>query len=263
MKQDTREPSARTETPRVALFVTCLVDLFRPTVGFASLSLLQRAGCEVVVPAQQTCCGQPAYNSGDLNSVRPLAKQVIALLEEFDYVVIPSGSCAGMIRRHYPKLLTGRWRQRALAVAEKTYELTVFLHEVAPHNLPPLAAPLTESVVYHDGCAGLRELGVREQPRALLQSVCSTQIGELQQRDVCCGFGGTFCAKMPAISAKMADDKINDAIATQATVLCAGDLGCLLSLAGRAQREGKALQFRHVAELLDGRCSTPAIGEGS
>lgn len=261
MKPSPRSLRSEPDTPRVALFVTCLVDLFRPAVGFSSLALLQRAGCEVVVPAEQTCCGQPAYNNGDLESVRPLAQQVIELLEEYEYIVIPSGSCAGMLRRHYPRLLTGEWRQRALAIADKTYELTMFLHDVAPHNLPRFSSAQTATVAYHDGCAGLRELGVREQPRALLRSVCGTRVKELQQRDVCCGFGGTFCAKMPAISAKMADDKLADAVATEATVLSAGDLGCLLSLAGRAHREGTALQFRHVAELLDEACDTPAIGE--
>lgn len=248
--------------PSVALFVTCLADLLRPSVGEASLQLLRRADAAVSVPPTQTCCGQPAYNSGDYDAVRPLAKQVIAMLEYADYVVLPSGSCAGMICEHYPRLLQGAWRDRALQLAAKTYELTTFLVEVAglqPQGEAPDAGP---TVAYHDSCAGLRELEIREQPRTLLRELCGADIRELQQRDVCCGFGGTFCAKMPEISAKMADDKLNDAVATGARLLTGGDLGCLLSLAGRARRLDMDIEVRHVAELLVGDTAGPAIGEG-
>ena len=247
---------------RVSLFVTCLADLFRPSVAFASIKLLEQAGCEVSVPTQQTCCGQPAYNTGDFESSIPLARQLIEVFEPADYVVAPSGSCAGMICHHYPRLLSGEWRQRALQLAAKTFELTTFLSDVAgiergdnaPVNLP--------SVTYHDSCAGLRELGVKEQPRKLLRELCDTQVSELQQTEVCCGFGGTFCAKMPEISGKMVGDKLTNALATEADILAGGDLGCLLNIAGRAKRQGATLEVRHIAELLAGELQGPGIGDG-
>jgi len=248
----------------VTLFVTCLADLFRPAVAFATIKLLEQAGCNVDVPLQQTCCGQPAYNSGDYSAAIPLAKQMIALLEPADYVVAPSGSCVGMICHHYPQLLTGTWRQRALKVAAKTFELTTFLHEIAqPSKHPDDERPSLPAVAYHDSCAGLRELGIRKQPRALLQDMCGVEVKELAQSEVCCGFGGTFCAKMPKISAKMADDKLHDVATTGARILTGGDLGCLLSIAGRAERLGQNIEVRHVAELLSGNLEEPPIGKGN
>jgi L-lactate dehydrogenase complex protein LldE len=247
---------------QVALFVTCLADLFRPSVAFASIKLLQQAGCDVTVPLQQTCCGQPAYNSGDYEATVPLARQVITLLETADYVVVPSGSCAGMICHHYPKLLTGAWRDRALQLAAKTFELTVFLRDIA--RIEPRVNDLSglPAVAYHDGCAGLRELGIREQPRQLLRDLCGIEVSELQQSEVCCGFGGTFCAKMPEISGKMVGDKLSHVLATGARILAGGELGCLLNIAGRAQRQGAAIEVRHIAELLGGDLNAPAIGQG-
>lgn len=246
----------------MALFVTCLADLFRPSVAFASLTLLRRAGCRVSVPRAQTCCGQPAYNAGDYTATRPLIKRVIEMLEPADYVVVPSGSCAGMICQHYPRLLSGQWRERALALSAKTFELTTFLRDIARLSGSARSAGDAGDIAYHDGCAGLRELGVRAQPRDLLRDLCGIEPAELAQRDVCCGFGGTFCAKMPAISAKMADDKLDDALARGANTLVGGDLGCLLHLAGRASRRGLQLELRHVAELLAGDTDTAAIGRG-
>jgi L-lactate dehydrogenase complex protein LldE len=248
---------------RVALFVTCLADLLRPSVAFASIKLLEQAGCEVMVPLQQTCCGQPAYNNGLYEDTIPLAKQVITALEDADYVVVPSGSCAGMITHHYPKILTGEWRDRALKLAANTFELTVFLSEIARIKPAAKAFPKLPTVTYHDGCAGLRELSIREQPRQLLRDLCGIEVAELQQYDVCCGFGGTFCAKMPEISAKMADDKLKNVMTTGAGILAGGDLGCLLSLAGRAKRQGQDIEVRHIAELLCGDLDTRAIGQGN
>lgn len=247
---------------RVSLFVTCLADLIRPSVAFASIRLLEQAGCEVEVPMQQTCCGQPGYNSGEFEAAVPLAQQTIKLFEHADYVVAPSGSCAGMIREHYPKLLEGEWRERARQLAEKTWELTSFLADVMKLETAPSLATDLPPITYHDSCAGLRELGVHDQPRVLLKSLCGVDVTEMQQSDVCCGFGGTFCAKMPEISAKMADDKLRNASATGASILAGGDLGCLLNIAGRAQREGIDIEVRHVAELLSGDLYSPAIGEG-
>ena len=262
MNEQDRDHSPSPQRMRVALFVTCLADLFRPSVAFASIKLLQQAGCEVTVPLLQTCCGQPAYNSGDYEATVPLARQVITMLEAAEYVVVPSGSCAGMICHHYPGLLEGAWRDRALELAAKTFELTVFLKDIA--RIKPQGNNLSgfPTVTYHDGCAGLRELGIREQPRQLLRDLCGIEVSELQQSEVCCGFGGTFCAKMPEISGKMVGDKLNHALATGARILAGGDLGCLLNIAGRAKRQGAAIEVRHIAELLSGDLDAPAIGQG-
>lgn len=248
--------------PRVSLFVTCLADLIRPSVGFSSIRLLEQAGCIVDVPMQQTCCGQPGYNSGDYESTVPLAQKTIGLFEHAEYVVAPSGSCAGMLREHYPKLLEGEWRDRAISLAEKTYELTSFLAEVVKLDSAPAIPTQMPTVTYHDSCAGLRELGIKQQPRKLLRELCKVDVKEMQQAEVCCGFGGTFCAKMPDISGKMVDDKLRNAVESGASMITGGDLGCLLNIAGRARREGIDLEVRHVAELLSGDLYSPAIGEG-
>ncbi len=235
--------------PRVALFVSCLVNVFRPTVAEAAIALLEEAGCEVEVPLAQSCCGQPGYNAGAIAAARPLAQNLIGCFEGYDYVVAPTGSCVGMIVEHYPRLLveTPGWHERALALAGKTHELTHFLHAV--RGFVPAPRPGGSPVTYHDSCAGLRELGVREQPRALL-AYAGVQVQEMQGTEICCGFGGAFCAKLPAISTAMADEKLANAVASGASMLAGGDLGCLLHLAGRARATGVALEFRHVAEVL-------------
>ena len=247
-----------------ALFVTCLADLFRPSVAFAAVKLLQQAGLEVCVPELQTCCGQPAYNTGAYRETRGIAKQVIEAFVDFHWVVAPSGSCAGMIKHHYPKLFQEdpEWAARSRDLAERTWEITSFLSDVLqfqPRELP--TGPAAKSYTYHDGCAGLRELGVRQQPRDLLRSMQGIEIQELQQADVCCGFGGTFCARMPEISEKMVDDKLNHALATGAEVLLGGDLGCLLNIAGRARRRGDKLEVRHVVEVLADMDDPAGIGD--
>ena len=257
-----------TDTPqsrpglRVSLFVTCLADLLRPSVAFASIKLLEQAGCEVSVPLQQTCCGQPAYNTGDYETSEPLARQLIEQFEDAEFVVVPSGSCAGMICHHYPTLLQDEWHERALRVAAKTFEITTFLSDIVKAKRPGRTPIPLPAVTYHDSCAGLRELGIKEQPRQLLREFCDTQVSELQQSEVCCGFGGTFCAKMPEISGKMVQDKLHNVAATGAGILAGGDLGCLLNIAGRARREGVAIEVRHITELLCGDLDGPAIGEG-
>jgi L-lactate dehydrogenase complex protein LldE len=248
--------------PRVGLFVTCLVDLFRPSVGFAALKLLEDAGCTVEVPDAQTCCGQPAYNSGDRRDAVAIARNVIAAFERFDYVVVPSGSCAGMIRKHYAGLFAAEpeWRKRAQAVAAKTYELVSFLADVV--GVTAVSARFDGSVTYHDSCSGLRELGIRAQPRRLLKTVAGLELRELPDADVCCGFGGTFCVKYPDISNAIVAEKTANIAATGAATLLAGDLGCLMNMAGKLKREGHATQSRHVAEVLAGMSDSPAIGEG-
>lgn len=252
-------PSGRKQ---VALFATCLADLFRPSVAFACINLLEQADCDVVVPEQQTCCGQPAYNSGDPDATVPVAKNVISMLAGYDYVVIPSGSCAGMICHHYPRLLQGEWRESALELAARTFELTAFLNDIAHIKPSEGARPNLPAITYHDGCAGLRELKIKEQPRQLLRDLCGVEVDEMQQTEVCCGFGGTFCTKMPEISGKMVNDKLDNALATGAKVLTGGDLGCLLHIAGRALRRGDDIDVRHIAELLCNELDTAAIGKG-
>ena len=232
--------------PRVGLFVTCLVDLVRPQIGFAAVKLLEQAGCDVVVPAAQTCCGQPAWNAGADRHAVDIAWQVVDIFDEFDYVVAPSGSCAGMIKRHYPEVLKND--PRALALAAKTYELTSFLVNI--RGMKAVVAKCPTRACYHDSCSGLREMKVRDQPRQLLKSVDGLTISELSNGEVCCGFGGLFSVKYPEISERMADDKIADAVATGADMLIGGDLGCLLHLEGRMERQGKTMRVRHVAEVL-------------
>jgi len=247
--------------PRVALFVTCLVDLYRPTVGFAAIRLLEAAGCQVEVPAGQTCCGQPAYNTGDRATTAALCRTILDSFEGYDYVVVPSGSCGGMLRTHMPHLFDDdpNLRARADALASRTYELVSFLVDVLGVSQPPGAWDGT--ITYHDSCAGLRELGVHDQPRQLLEAAGAT-LTEMTSPDVCCGFGGTFCVKYPEISVRMASDKTADIAATGAPMLLAGDMGCLLNMAGRLQREGSTVQVRHVAEVLAGLTATvPPIGE--
>ena len=246
---------------RVGLFVTCLVDLFRPTVGFAAAALLERAGCEVAVPATQVCCGQPAYNSGDRADTKAIARDVIAAFEPFDATVAPSGSCAGMIKRHYPALFAGdsEWEPRAERLAARTFELVSFL--VDECGVDAVGARHEGTVTYHDSCSSLREMGVRAQPRLLLGTVDGLELAELSAPDVCCGFGGTFCVKYPDISGRMVADKAKDIAATGSDTVLAGDMGCLLNIAGRLSREGSAVKARHVAEVLAGMDDRPAIGE--
>ena len=247
--------------PRVGLFVTCLVDLFRPTVGFAAVKLLETAGCTVEVPTNQTCCGQPSYNSGDRKDTRAIAEQVIAAFEGYDYVVVPSGSCAGMLKVHYPTLFVGdpAWESRAAAFSAKVYELVSFLVDV--RGLTRVDAYFNGSVTYHDSCAGLRELGVREQPRQLLKSVEGLTMKELREADACCGFGGTFCVKYPDISNGIVEKKTAAIAESGAETLLAGDLGCLMNMAGKLKREGKTVHARHVAEVLANMTDKPPIGE--
>ena len=249
------------ERPRVGLFVTCLVDLFRPSVGFAAVKLLTDAGCEVDVPTRQTCCGQPAYNSGDKATAQQLARQTIAAFEAHDYVVAPSGSCAGMLKLHYPELLAGdaAWKPRAAAFAGKVHELVSFLVDV--RGVKAVDAKLEARATYHDSCSGLRELGISEQPRKLLRSVKGLQLVELTDADVCCGFGGTFSVKYPDISNAIVERKAEHVAATGADLLLAGDLGCLMNMAGKLSRQGRKIAVRHVAEVLAGEFADPAIGE--
>jgi L-lactate dehydrogenase complex protein LldE len=246
--------------PRVGLFATCLVDLYRPSVGFAAAKLIEAAGCDVDVPLQ-TCCGQPAYNSGDKETAKALARQAIAAFEGYDYVVVPSGSCGGMLKSHYPALLKDEpaWSARASALAGRVFELLSFLTDV--RKMSTVDAAFDGRATYHDSCSGLRELNIKDQPRALLASVKGLTLVEMEDSEICCGFGGTFAIKYPDVSNAMVQKKIDHVTAQKPDVLLAGDLGCLLNMAGKLKRQGSTIGVRHVAEVLAGELSDPAIGE--
>ncbi|HEY2111632.1 MAG TPA: (Fe-S)-binding protein, partial [Dongiaceae bacterium] len=234
-----------------------------PRVGLAAAKLLEEAGCLVEAPALQTCCGQPAYNSGDRKTAQAIARKVIDLFEGFDHVVAPSGSCAGMLRAHFPELLADdpRYAARDAALAAKSHELIAFLVDILGRDR--VEARFEGKVTYHDSCSGLRELGVKAQPRRLLRSVEGLELKELPGAEICCGFGGTFCIKYPEISDRLVSEKAEDIEKTGAGTLLAGDLGCLLNMAGKLGRRGAKVKARHVAEVLAGMADGPAIGEGS
>jgi L-lactate dehydrogenase complex protein LldE len=248
-------------SPRVGLFVTCLVDLFRPSVGFAAVKLLEDAGCTVEVPGAQTCCGQPAFNSGDRADAAAIARNVIAAFKGFDFVVAPSGSCGGMIVKHYPELFAPGTadHEAALDLAGRTHELVSFLTRVL--KVEKVNASFPARATYHDSCSGLRELGIKAEPRALLAGVEGVSLLEMTDAEVCCGFGGTFCVKYPGISDKMLEKKLKHIHATGADTLIAGDLGCLMNMAGKLKREGSPVKVRHIAEVLAGDVETPPIAE--
>ena len=238
---------------RLALYVTCLVDLMRPAIGFASLRLLENAGCEVVVPPGQTCCGQPAWSAGNRGLASDLAKRAIAELEPFDYVVIPSGSCTDQIRNVYPQLLADdpAWAARASALAERSYELSCFLSEVLARDTVP--GEFAGSVTYHDSCKGLRGLGIKAQPRALLGKVRGLTLAEMNDCEACCGFGGAFAVRFGEVSTAIVDSKCESIAALAADAVVGGDLGCLLNIEGRLRRRGDTrTQVLHLAEVLAG-----------
>lgn len=252
--------AAPVAAPRVALFATCLVDAMRPTIGFAAAKLLEDAGCRVEVPPQ-TCCGQPAFNNGDRKDAMALALQMIEAFEPYDYIVVPSGSCGGMIAKHYPELFAGEpdMARRAEKLAAKTHELVSFLTDVL--GIEAVSARFDGKVTYHDSCSGLRELGVKGQPRKLLGTVEGLELVEMKDSEICCGFGGTFAVKYGEISDKIVGEKAGNAEASEAGTLLAGDLGCLLNMAGKLSRQGSKMEARHVAEVLAGMTDVPAIGK--
>jgi L-lactate dehydrogenase complex protein LldE len=239
---------------RVGLFVTCLVDLMRPSVGFAAIELLESAGAEVYVPPAQTCCGQPAYNSGDRADALALARKVVGEFEGCDHLVVPSGSCAGMIRTHYADLFADdpAFAARAAALAAKTHELTSFRVDVM--KVTRVAGRYDGTVTYHDCCAGLREMGVKAQPRVLLAGVAGLTLKEMPECETCCGFGGTFSVKFGEISTRLADNKCRHIIGSGADAVVLGDVGCMLNIEGRLRRRGdSATRVLHVADVLAGK----------
>ncbi len=248
--------------PRVGFFVTCIVDAMRPNIGFASLKVLEEAGCDVEVPRAQTCCGQPAYNSGDDNTTREIAKQLIAAFEPYDYVVVPSGSCASMIRSHYGELFVGdnEWEARQKAVSAKTWEILSFLRDIM--NYCPKGIRYDGVATYHDSCSGLRDLRVYDQPRTLLGEVEGLRLTPLTGNNECCGFGGTFCVKYPDVSNAIVAGKAEKIEATSADTLLGGDMGCLMNMAGKLSRQGSEVKAYHTIEVLAGMADGPAICKG-
>ena len=248
-----------TDKPRVGLFVTCLVDAMRPNIGFASLKLLEAAGCLVEVPQSQTCCGQPAFNSGDDATTKAIARQLIDAFEPYDYVVVPSGSCASMIRSHYGELFADDpvWAERQQALSAKTWEILSFLTDVMALQIEDVRYQGTAT--YHDSCSGLRDLGVHDQPRQLLAKVEGLSMKPLNDDDVCCGFGGTFCVKYPDISNAIVSAKTEAIATTGADTLLAGDLGCLMNMAGKLSREGRDIKAFHTVEVLAGMADGAGI----
>jgi L-lactate dehydrogenase complex protein LldE len=238
---------------KVGLFITCLVDVMRPEIGLSAVKLLESAGCEVEVPLEQTCCGQPGFNSGDTEAGRRMARKFLAEFERYDYVVVPSGSCGGMIRHHYPTLFRDEpdIRNRIAALCERTWELTSFLHDVL--KIERLPGSFEGEVTYHDSCSGLRELGVQAQPRALLAKRPGLTLTEMRDSRACCGFGGTFSIKYGDVSAAIVDEKIASIHASGARCVVLGDLGCMLNIEGRLRRCGDTTtRVLHVAQVLAG-----------
>jgi L-lactate dehydrogenase complex protein LldE len=243
---------------RVSLFVTCLVDQLWPSVGVAAVEVLRRAGCEVAFDPRQTCCGQPAFNSGWRDEARRVAR---ALLEVYDAdpadaVVLPSGSCASMFR-HFEELFEGdaAMQARATSLARRTHELSSFLVDVL--GVTDLGARFDGRVTWHDACHGLRELGLRSQPRALLSRVAGCELVELDGHDSCCGFGGTFAVKQPELSVAMADVKLETIERSGVDAVVSGDVSCLMQLGGRLARRGSPIRTLHLAEVLAGRAGAP------
>jgi L-lactate dehydrogenase complex protein LldE len=232
---------------QVALFVTCLVDQLAPRAGMAAVRLLEAAGDTVVFPEAQSCCGQPALNTGEPEAAAVLARHFVEVFEPYPAIVSPSGSCVAMVHHWYPRILEGPWRDRAEAVLARTYELTGYLADVLGRT--DLGARVDGPVTVHDACHGLRVLGLKRSSRRLLEAAGATVV-EMADPETCCGFGGTFAAKHGEISAPLADDKLAQAEATGARYLVACDSGCLLHLAGRRRRTGQGPEPLHVAELL-------------
>ena len=240
---------------RVGLFVTCLIDLMRPEIGFSVIKLIEQAGFEVVVPPAQTCCGQPAYNSGERRLARDLAEKTLREFEQFDYVVVPSGSCGGMIRAHYGDLFRDdpELMNRYGRLQPRVFELTDFLVTVAHARIEPGVFKGGEGgVTYHDSCSGLRELGVKAQPRALLAQA-GVPVTEMKGCEHCCGFGGMFAVKYGNISTAIVDEKCANIKESGAHAVVLGDLGCMLNIEGRLRRTGDtATRVLHIAQVLAG-----------
>lgn len=240
------------KTPTVQLFVTCIIDTLYPQIGEAVVRVLQRAGATVEFPGGQTCCGQPAFNAGLREQARPVAIHTIQVFEKTSGpIVVPSGSCAAMLRHGYPELFADdpQWLPRARLLAERTYEFSEFL--VDQMGVVDLGASYVGRITYHSSCHLLRDLGVDRQPRTLLAAVRGAEFVELPYSNDCCGFGGVFSMEHPEISSAMLARKIANIEASGAKLVIAGDTGCMTNINGGLQRQGKAPRVIHIAQLLD------------
>lgn len=234
---------------RVSLFITCLVDQLWPEVGISTVEVLRRAGCEVVFDERQTCCGQPAFNTGYRSEASRLAKRFIEIFEDADAIVSPSGSCTAMVH-HFDELFAEdeNWRKRAQALAKRSYELSAFLIKVL--GVDDVGASFRGRVTWHDACHGLRDLNVHSEPRRLIQQVRGAEFVELSNADACCGFGGTFSVKYPEISVAILDSKIAAIERAGVRAVVSGDASCLMQIGGRLSRQKSVVQVLHLAELL-------------
>jgi L-lactate dehydrogenase complex protein LldE len=236
----------------VSLFIQCLVDTMFPETGEAMITVFDRLGVAYDYPVGQTCCGQPAFNSGYQRDAAAAAKQFINLFENAEVIVCPSGSCVHMVRHHYPELFADDplMRSRALAIGAKTYEFTQYL--VDELGLNDVGAEFAGTVTYHDSCHLNLGLGIAEQPRTLLKNVRGLELIEMKDSDTCCGFGGTFSVNYPEISIAMADEKIDNILATNAGTVTGCDISCLMNILGRISRREEKVQVLHIAEILAG-----------
>lgn len=235
---------------KVSLFITCLVDQFFPEVGMSAVSVLRKLGVEVDFPEEQTCCGQPAFNSGFTTEARELAKRFIAIFENSEYVVAPSGSCTSMVRVFYPELFKAEpeWHKRAESLASRTYEFTEFLVNVL--GVEDVGASSQGKVALHHSCHLLRELNVKTEPQRLLKTVKGIELVELERSDSCCGFGGLFAVKYPHISGSILQEKIDCIKKSGSDVVVACDVGCLMHIGGGLSRQGETVRTMHIAELM-------------
>ena len=235
----------------VALFVTCLTDQFYPHVAVAVTKILERLGCRVSFPLEQTCCGQPFFNNGFHDEARPLAKRFIEIFEPYDYIVSPSGSCCAMVREQFHELLKGdhAWETGLERVTQRTYEFVEFLDKVLKVDFSEFHLPKPESITYHYTCH-LRGIGVKDEGVKLLRQIDGVSFQPLEKTDQCCGFGGTFAVKYPAISGAIVEDKVKCISATGAKTLVCNDAGCSMNISGMCHRQGVDVQTRHIAELI-------------
>jgi L-lactate dehydrogenase complex protein LldE len=234
----------------VTLFIQCLVDGIFPEVGEAVVGIFRKLGVSLTCPTRQTCCGQPAFNSGYQGEARVAARRFIEIFQTAETIVCPSGSCVTMVRHHYPQLFAddAAWLQRAQEVAAKTFELTEYLVDIL--GVDDLGAHYNGVVTYHDSCHLLRTLRVKEQPRSLLRKIAGAEFVEMNDSDRCCGFGGSFSFKYADISAAMAEDKVDNIIASGADTVVGCDMGCLMNIQGMLSRQESSIRVMHIAELL-------------
>ena len=236
---------------KVSLFITCLVDQLCPDVGVATVKVLEKAGCEVSFDERQTCCGQPAFNTGYRQEARKFATRFIEIFEssDADAIVSPSGSCVAMVKHFYELFPNDKsWRHRAENIAVKTHELSSFLVNVL--HIENVGAKLSGKITWHDACHALRDLKVKNEPRKLLQNVENAELIELKGADECCGFGGTFSVKYAEISAAILDKKIENIENSSADFVVACDASCLMQIGGRLSRNGSKIKPKHIAEIL-------------